>query len=168
MTTTTGTGLLVWRRNIEPESRAWSYWVIGGIVALTGFGAFAAYMAEEPGQISTFVGLGAIGSVLFWLVPRVYDWGRRRNPEIRIEGRDLCWAKVRVPIDQVDRWSAVRSTQQFYNGRTWSRSTVGVVSFRMMDGDDSKKFTFAHLSEPELAAVIAAIDPILPGRRLSD
>lgn len=165
MAATASSGVLVWRRNLERRSRTWVWWVIGGLIALSAFGAFAAYMADDPAQISTFVGLGVVGSLFVWLIPPVYDWGRRRNPEIRIEGRELCWAKVRVPIDQVDRWNAGISTQMFFNGTTASRGTIGIVTFQMFDGTE-KRFTFAHLGEAELATLIAAIDPILPGRRI--
>lgn len=165
MDTTASTGLLVWRRDLEPSSRTWVNWVIGVMGALCGFGAFAAYMADDPGGISTFIVLGVIVCGLFWLIPRVFDWGRRRNPEIRMEGRELCWAKVRVPIDQVDRWGAGIATQTHYNGSVWSRSTFGVVNFTMFDGE-SKSFNFPHLGQDELPELIAAIDPILPGRRI--
>lgn len=165
MATTTSSGLLVWRRNLEPTSRTWVRWVIGGLAALCGFGAFAAYMADDSQSIGSFIGLGVIVCGLFWLIPRVYDWGRRRNPEIRMEGRELCWAKVRVPIDQVDRWGAGISTQSLYNGRTWSRASFGVVNFTMFDGE-TKSFNFPHLSRSELPELVAAIDPILPGRRV--
>lgn len=164
---TTPTGQLVWRRNLEPSSRKWVNWVIGVMAALCAFGAFAAYMADDSGSIGTFIVLGVIVCGLFWLIPRVYDWGRRRNPEIRMEGRELCWAKVRVPIDQVDRWSATIATQSHYNGSVWSRSSFGVVNFTMFDGE-KVAFTFPHLNKTELPELIAAIDPILPGRRVTD
>ncbi len=165
MATTAQTGMLVWRRDTEPESRTWVKWVIVGIAAVAGFGAFAAYMADDSGSIGTFIGLGVIGSVLFWLIPVVYDWTRRRNPEITIEGRDLCWAKRRVPIDQVERWRAGISTSLGTTGSGTSyRTRIGLVTFEMMDGKD-KVFSFTHLGEDELATLITAIDPILPGRR---
>ena len=165
MATPTTSGLLVWRRDLEPESRTWVKWVIAGIVALAGFGAFAAYMADDAGSIGTFIGLGVIGSVLFWLIPVVYDWARRRNPEITIEGRDLCWSKKRVPIDQVERWRAAISTSTAAGGTTTAvRTRVGLVTFEMMD-DTKQVFSFTHLGEDELVTLIEAIDPILPGRR---
>ncbi len=164
MATTTPSGLLVWRRNLEPSSRRWTIWVAVGIAALAGFGAFAAYMADDSQSIGSFVALGIIGAGLFLLIPRVFDWAKRRNPEIRMEGRDLAWAKVRVPIDQVDRWHATTSLQSFYNGTTTSWTRVGVLLFDMNDGTSSK-FTFSHLDETELVELAAAIDPILPGRR---
>jgi hypothetical protein len=164
---TTSTGLLVWRRDLEPASRTWVNWIIIGMAALCGFGAFAAYMADDSQSIGTFIGLGVIVCGLVWLIPRIFDWGRRRNPEIRMEGRELCWAKVRVPIDQVDTWGAGIATQTIYNGTTRSRSSSGVVDFTMFDGENTS-FHFPHLGENELSELIAAIDPILPGRRRID
>lgn len=78
------------------------------MAALSGFGAFAAYMADDSGSITT---------------------------------------------------------QTHYNGNTWSRMTFGVVGFTMFDGE-STSFNFPHMNENELAELIAAIDPILPGRRV--
>ena len=166
MTAQAETTMYVWRRNTEAHSHRWAWWVIGGIVALSGFGAFAAYMADDTGSISTFISLGAIGSVLFWLIPRVYDWGRRRNPDIVMEGREMVWSKVRVPIDQVDRWHATRSRVSSYNGTMHGTMTIGVVTFQMMDTEKPKKLNFPHLTEAELADLIAAIEPVLPGRRI--
>lgn len=165
MATTTPQGLLVWRRNLEPSSRRWAMWTAIGIAGLAAFGAFAAYMADDTQSIGSFVALGVIGAGLFLLIPRVYDWGRRRNPEIRMEGRELVWAKVRVPIDQVHRWGAAISTQSVYNGRTTTRSRFGVLRFEMNDGSE-KKFIFSHLGDDELVELSAAIEPILPGRRV--
>lgn len=138
--------------------------MIGGLVLLCGFGAFAAYMADN-GEISTFIGLGVFASVLVWLIPRAFAWGRRRNPDITMEGREMVWAKKRVSIDSVDRWSVRRETRSFYNGTVNSSMTIGLVEFVMNNGSKDQNFTFAHLSKPELAELIAAIDPILPGRR---
>ena len=135
------------------------------MAALSAFGVFAAYMADDPGSISMFIALGVIVCGLLWLIPRVFDWGRRRNPEIRMEGRELCWAKARVPIDQVDRWAARIETQSHYNGTVWSRMSFGLVTFTMFDGE-KEAFNFPHMSKNELSELIAAIDPILPGRRV--
>jgi len=166
MATTTSSGLLVWRRDLTPESRTWVWWAIGVIMALAAFGAFAAYMAEN-GEIATFLGLGVFGSVLTWLIPRVYHWAKIRNPEIRMEGRELCWAKARVPIDQVERWSARSQTTTMYNGTTTSRVRVGVLNLNMFDGSETV-FTFPLLKDAEIATLATAIEPILPGRRDTD
>lgn len=154
----------VWRRSTDREPSGWVWWIIACVVALSGFGAFAAFMADN-GQISTFIVLGAIASMLVWLVPRMYHWARVRNPDILMDGREMVWAKTRVPIDQVERWSAALTTQSFSNGTTTSRTRVGVVEFTMLGGDQPK-FTFTHLTNAELAELTAAIDPILPGRRI--
>ena len=165
MTVEAGTTRYVWRRNTERAPSRWVWWAIGGIVLLSGFGAFAAYMADN-GQISTFLGLGVVGSVFIWLIPPVYAWGRRRHPDIIMDGRDMVWAKKRVPIDQVDRWSAQLQTTSFYNGTVTSSMTIGVVTFELNGEEKDRTFTFPHLDKRELAEVIAAIDPILPGRRI--
>lgn len=168
MAASTGTELYVWRRDVTPSKRGWVNWIIAGAVALCGFGAFAAYMADDPGSISTFVGLGVFLCLLVWLIPRVYDWGRRRHPDIRMEGREMVWAKVRVPIDQVDRWNVARNRVSTYNGTTSSTMTIGVVSFQMIGGGEKPKtFSFPHLSEAEEEDVAAAIERVLPGRRIS-
>lgn len=167
MTAQEETTLYVWRRKTEREPSRWVWWVIGVLGLLCAFGAFAAYMAEDTGQISTFVGLWVIVSLLFWSIPRVYDWGRRRNPDIIMEGREMVWAKKRVPIDQVERWSAKRQTTNTYNGTVTSRMTIGVLEFEMQAGGKGQSFAFPHLTEAELADLIAAIEPILPGRRTS-
>jgi len=156
----------VWRRNTESKPSRWIWWVIGVLIALSSFGAFAAYMAEN-GEVSTFIWLGVIGSVLIWLIPRVYSWGRRRNPDIIMDGRDMLWSKKRVPIDQVERWSAGLQTTSYYNGTVSSSMTIGVVRFQMRGDDKDTTFTFPHLDEAELTELIAAIDPVLPGRRTS-
>ncbi len=165
MATTTPAGLLVWRRDLEPSSRTWARWTAAGVGALAAFGVFAAYMAEDSKSRGSFIALGVIGVALILAIPPIYDWGRRRNPEIRMEGREMVWAKVRVPIDQVDRWAATISHTSVYNGTTWSRSRFGTVRFDMIDGKD-KTFTFPHMDDDELAVLAAAIDPILPGRRI--
>lgn len=157
--------LYVWRRDTTPAPRTWAKWAIGAMLALCAFGAFAAYMAEDNGSISMFLGLGVIVSLLIWFIPVVFDWGRRRNPDIRMEGREMVWAKVRVPIDQVDRWVADRSTTAVYNGTTTSRMTIGFARFMMVDGD-SKEFNFPHLSEVEVEELATALEVVLPGRRV--
>lgn len=157
----------VWRRNTEPVSSRWVWWIIGPVVALTLFGAFAAYMADN-GEILTMLGFGAVCSVLVWLVPRVYGWGRRRNPDITMEGREMVWAKKRVPIDEVERWSARLQTTRSSNGTVSSSMTIGVVRFKMLGEKKETTFTFPHLEKLELAELIAAIDPVLPGRRTDD
>lgn len=168
MTTQSENTLYVWRRNTERQPSRWVWWVIGGLGLLCGFGAFAAFMAEDPGQISTFAGLWVFVSGLVWSIPRVYGWGRRRNPDIVMDGRAMVWAKKRVPIDQVDRWSARRQTTSMYNGTVSSSMTIGVVRFKMADGSKDVTFTFPHLTEAELADVIAAIEPVLPGRQINE
>lgn len=165
MTTQLEATLYVWRRNTESKPSRWIWWAIGGIVLLSGFGAFAAYMADN-GEISTFVGLGIVGSVLVWLIPRAFSWGRRRNPDITMEGREMVWAKKRVSIDSVERYSVRQQTTSFYNGTMMSSMTIGVVEFVMSNGSKEQRFTFAHLTEAEIAELVAAIDPILPGRRI--
>lgn len=158
--------MYVWRRDTESDSMKWVWWVVGPLLALTGFGAFAAYMAERPEEVPTFLGLGLIGAVLVWSIPRVYRFGRRRNPDITMDGREMVWAKVRVPIDQVESWSVVRSTTHMSNGTTISRMTIGVVNFEMMNGEKTKRFHFPHLSEAEVLELRSAIEPVLPGREI--
>lgn len=165
MTTHESAVQYVWRRNTDREPSRWVWWVIGGLMALCSFGAFAAFMAEEPGEIPTFIGLGVIGSVLVWLIPPVYHWGRRRNPDITMEGREMVWAKKRVSIDAVASWSVRRQTSTVYNGTTTARMTVGLVHLQPFDGD-TVTFTFPHLSELEVEELAAAIEPVLPGRRV--
>lgn len=157
--------LYVWRRDTTAASRTWAKWAIGAMLALSGFGAFAAYMADDPGSIGMFVGLGVFVSLLIWFIPVVFDFGRRRNPDIRMEGREMVWAKVRVPIDQVDRWVADRSTTMLYNGTTTSRMTIGYATFTMFDGD-TRSFNFPHLTEEEVEELAAALEVVLPGRRV--
>ena len=48
MATTTPSGLLVWRRNLEPSSRRWTIWVAVGIAALAGFGLTPQAFATAP------------------------------------------------------------------------------------------------------------------------
>lgn len=165
MTTYVQEPVYVWRRNTERQPSGWVWWVIAAIAVLCGFGAFAAYMAEDTGQIPTFIGLGVMGSVGFWLIPRVYHWGRTRNPDIVMEGREMVWAKVRVPIDHVERWSASIERMYHYNGTTGSQTSVGFVRFHLMDGEQ-RAFRFTHLENAELDDLIMKIDPILPGRRI--
>lgn len=165
MTTRADTTLYVWRRNTEREPSRWVWWVIGGLLALSAFGAFAAYMAEDPGQISTFIGLGLIGSLFIWAIPPVYHWGKRRNPDIVMDGRQMVWAKKRVSIDEVDRWSVRRQTTLVHNGTTTSRMTIGTVHLRCFDGEHVE-FVFPHLSEAERDELAAAIEQVLPGRHV--
>ncbi len=168
MTTPSETPLYVWRRNIERHPSPWVWWVIGGLGLLCGFGAFAAYMADDTGQIPTFAVLWAVVSLLVWLIPRAYDWGRRRKPDILMEGRDMVWGKKRVPIDLVDRWSARRQTTSTYNGTVSSSMTIGIVIFKMSDGRKDVTFNFPHLTEAELIDLTAAIEPVLPGRQINE
>ncbi len=165
MTAQAEPALYVWRRNTEREPSRWVWWVIAGIMALAAFGAFAAYMADN-GQIPTMIGFGVTASVLTWLIPPVFAWGRRRNPDIIMDGREMVWAKKRVSIDQVDQWSVRRQTTTTHNGTAPSSMTIGVVDFEMKGDEKNQKFTFAHLSKAEVAELIAAIDPVLPGRRI--
>jgi len=83
-----------------------------------------------------------------------------------MEGREMVWAKARVPIDQVDRWIAGRSTTTVSNGTTTSRMTIGFARFIMFDGD-SKQFNFPHLTEVEVEELAAALEVVLPGRRIA-
>lgn len=155
----------VWRRDTTRKPRTWSYWVAGALMALCLFGEFANTQANNPGPTGRFIGIGVIGAVLFLLIPPVFDFGRRKNPDITMEGREMVWAKVRVPIDQVDRYRVRRETTLGYNGTTATRMVIGTAEFSMIDGE-TKTFTFAHLSKDEVLDLRAAIEPVLPGRRI--
>ena len=165
MTASTGEPMYVWRRNIDPVSMRWLWWILGPIVALTLFGAFAAYMADN-GEMPTMLLLGAMAFGGVWLAPRAFSLGRRRNPDITMEGREMVWGKKRVPIDQVERWSAGLQTTRTFNGTVSSSATFGLVKFKMMGEEKERTFMFAHLERSELDELIAAIDPVLPGRRI--
>lgn len=159
---------LVWTRDVTPDSMGWLKWAIAVVVAFCAFGAFAAYMAEDPGQIPFFVFAAALICFLIWLVPTLANKTKRRNPAIHTIGRDLAWAKKRVPIDQVDRFRVAEEVNSHYNAQSGSsyKSRVTVCDFQMYDGS-KVRFAFADLPEHERATLTAALDAVLPQRRES-
>ncbi|MGH1503548.1 MAG: hypothetical protein ACRBI6_08330 [Acidimicrobiales bacterium] len=156
---------LIWARDTSRSSRRWVVWCSVAAAALCGFGAFAAYMAEDPGQISTFLGLGAILIGLLWSIPAIYDWTKRRNPEIHTVGRELVWSKKRVPIDAVETFEVRENVTHGYNGTTHYRMAVTICEFSLIDGS-KEAFAFPNLPGDERATLAGSLDQILPGRRV--
>ncbi len=156
---------LIWARDTSRSSRRWVLWIGLAVGALCGFGAFAAYMAERPEEMPMFLGLGALTIGLVWLIPVVYDWTKRRNPEIHTVGRDLVWAKQRFSIDLVDRFVVREDVSYGYNGTTHYRMRVTVCEFWLTDGT-KKAFSFPNLPADERGTLAACLDQVLPGRRV--
>lgn len=163
-------GTVVWHRRIDLDAqrqsmqRFWKFYALpaGVIIVMAGL------IGGVGAAAGLLILLGLFGLLLFvwvWLRGR----NERTNPMVTRDGNDLCWAKRRVPIDQVTRFSTFTSTatmnvaQTTTPGGVNATATLGKVRFVLVDGADVD-FVFAELEPEQLDELRAALEGVLPGR----
>lgn len=163
---------VIWRRSIDPSvhNRRWKrfglWYCLPVVVVLA---AMAVFMGpwEALGGLILFGGFGLL--VAGWIFFK--SLGQRMNPEIRFDGEALLWARVRVPLADVARYSTFMSSVQGPPAHVASNPAaqirhsvkIGVVRFGLASGKEVQ-FQWAELPEHELESLRVALDPLLPGR----
>ena len=155
---------IIWHRRIDFDAhrkrmrRFWTFYalpaaliiLVGGIV--DGLGAVAGLL----------ILLGLFGAMLFiwfWLIDR----NERTNPVITREGEDLCWAKRRVPLSEVQRFTTCQSSTSVHTSGVTTRAYQGIARFLLADGEEVD-FVFAELGEEQLGELRTALEGVLPQR----
>lgn len=157
----------VWERDTTPGPHGYRTWLIGGATALCGFGAFAAFMAEDPGQIPFFVVCWFVLVGAVFLYGYLRDRMRRQHPTVSLVGDELQWAARSVKVDDVTSWTVHITTQTVYNGTTTSRTSRMVARFTT--DDEMVEFGWGAPRDGEVEALQAALRPILPeGEKIFD
>ncbi|MCA9829352.1 MAG: hypothetical protein R3B97_00340 [Dehalococcoidia bacterium] len=120
--------------------------------------------------LGAFILLGGFGLlVACWIFFK--NLGQRVNPEVRSDGITLFWARRRVPLAEVQRYSTFMSSVEgapaFVGGDSAAQIRhsveIGVVRFALPDGKEVE-FKWPELPEAELDTLRAALDSLLPGR----
>ena len=163
-------GEVVWQRRVDVAKqrrnlqRFWKlYGVPVGLIILIG-GVFFGGVGTAAGLAILLGGIGSMMFLAIWLT----GYSQRANPVITRHGAELCWAKRRVPIDQVQRFSTFtdhRSVNQtaVTGSHTTHRVRIGTARFLLSDGSEVD-FAFAHLDEAQLEELRIALDGVLPGK----
>ncbi len=163
-------GTIVWHRRIDADAhrksmqRFWTYYALpAGLVILT-----AGIVGSVGDAAGLLILLGLFGAMLFvwvWLRGR----NERTNPVVTRDGGDLCWAKRRVPIDQVTRFStftgstSINVAASTTPGGVNATASQGIARFLLVDGGEVE-FVFAELDKEQLDELRAALEGIMPGR----
>ncbi len=107
-----------------------------------------------------------VGSWVFFT-----SFNERANREIVVEGNLLRLSKREVPIDQVMRFTAFRSTGRFSTTDASIRVDVAKVEFDVRasqpDGtytSQAIEFCWVSMGDEELKEVVRALKSVLPGK----
>ena len=162
-------GSIVWQRRYDEAAhhrRMRQFWRFFAVPA-TLLTVVTAVLSDAGAAGGLLIVLGLIGGLMFfwiWLIGR----NERTNPTVSLEAGELCWAKRRVPIDDVARFSTyTTSAAMALAGSSTTgvrtRASLGAARFLLVDGSDVE-FVWPALDEDQLDELRAALEEVLPGR----
>ncbi|MGD9935603.1 MAG: hypothetical protein AB7T37_18045 [Dehalococcoidia bacterium] len=162
---------VIWRRSYDSSvhNRRWKrfgLWYCAPVFLV--LAAMAIFMGPWE-ALGLFILVGGFGILVAgWIFFK--NLGQRMNPEIRFDGEAVLWARLRVPLADVQRYSTFMSSVDgppafVGDSAVQVRNSVdiGVVRFGLPDHKEVE-FKWPELPEDELDGLRAALDPLLPGR----
>lgn len=166
-------GEIVWQRRVDEEKHRRNlrlFWMFYGMpVGLTILigGVFFGGVGTAAGLAILLGGIGSMIFVAIWLK----GYSIRANPVITRHGAELCWAKRRVPIDQVQHLTTfTENLSVSQSAITGSHITnyvgIGTARFILSDGREVD-FVFPHLDTAQLDEMRVALEYVLPGKWIS-
>lgn len=164
------TDTIVWRRRYDEathQRRMQRFWMFyaAPVAALIVLVAVVSGVGQAAGLLILLGGIGALLFVWIWLDGR----NERANPTVTLEAGQLRWAKRRVPVDQVTRFSTYKDSSSMRVGQSspgsgvTATATFGVARFLLVDGNEVR-FVWAALDDQQLDELRSALEEVLPGR----
>ena len=165
---------VIWRRSIDHGKHAtrwkrFALWYCVPVLVLLIATAILLGPWEALGAFILFGGFGLLVAAQIFFK----SLGQRMNPEVRFDSEALRWARRRVPLADIERYATFMSSVQGPPAHSSSNPAaqvrrsvkIGVVRFGLASGKEVE-FQWPELPEHELQGLQAALDPLLPGRRV--